>query len=154
MLAATILIVGQGWVRGMVNRRPQYPCAFEVRHGERWRGGYSLDDVRKLEGVAAKKGDRAAVRLRHVNRKHAAPMIRCVAKAYGMATGPFLSVADCESHVTPDDNIYQYIPSTWASSSVAYGHAGADESDAYANIHTTVQKVKAEGWGPWTCQPG
>jgi hypothetical protein len=156
ILIVTLLVLGMGAVRGYLaaKARPErYPCSFEKKSGNTWRGGLSLDDAQKLERKAAVVGKRVVVRLRHINRDHAVSTIKCVARAYGMDPAPFLAVAECETHVTPDDNIYQYIPSTWASSSPMYGHAGADESDAYANIHVTVQKVKHEGWGPWSCKP-
>jgi hypothetical protein len=154
LLTAAILSITVNGYLAAKERPERYPCAFEVRRGNHWKGGLSLDDVRKLERKAAVAGERAVVRLRHVNRDHAVSTIKCVVRAYRMDPAPFLAVAECESHVTPDDNIYQYIPTTWASASVLYGHKGADVKDTYANIHVTVQKVEAEdGWGSWSCKP-
>ena len=155
-LTMTMIVLGNGVVRGYfaAKNRPSYPCAFEVKVGKQWRAGLDLHRARQLQRKAVAIGKRIPVRYVHVGRKKVRPMIACVARAYGMAPAPFFSVAECESHVTPDVNIFQYIPSTWESSSALYGHKGADEEDAYANIHTTVQKVREEGWGVWSCQPG
>ena len=155
MLTVTILIVGQGAVRGYfaAKNRPSYPCAFEVKVGKQWRAGLDLHRARQLQRKAVAIGKRIPVRYVHVGRRKVVRTIACVAKAYGMAPAPFLEVADCESTTTPDDNLFQYIGSTWETASSLYGHKGADVADAYANIHTTVRKVKDEGWGAWSCQP-
>lgn len=150
VLLGTIAILAVGWMRGIsAKTRPEYPCAFKTETGQL----VSLRDATHARAKAVRIGETTGVRLNNVTRWNAEEVIRCVAKAYGMSPGPFLSVAECESHTTPDDNLYQYIGSTWESASETYGHAGADVSDGYANLHVTVQYVRDAGWEPWTCQP-
>lgn len=94
--------------------------------------------------------------MNNVTRWNAEEVIRCVAKAYGMSPGPFLSVASCESGMDPKNDtnplyegLFQYHPDTWAAESAAYGHKGASIFDGYSQIHVTVRWVRDGGWGPW-----
>jgi hypothetical protein len=149
----TVAIVAVGAVRGYLAATEsgrRYPCAFQQKVGGRWVGKLSFTDAERIRLKSVRVGELVApVRLNDVTKADVIPMIRCMARAYGMAPGPFIRVAECETHLTPDQNLYQYLPPTWASSSRLYGHAGAAITDGYAQIHVTVQKVKAEGWGAW-----
>jgi hypothetical protein len=159
-LAATILILGQAGIRGYLaaKEKPRYPCAFQEKDPKgRWIGKLSLREANAARARSVRIGQRIAIRLNDVSQADAPGMIDCVAKAYGMDSAPFQSVAQCESHGDPEainpagpfHGIFQYLPATWAGSSKAYGHAGASIHDGYAQINVTVQKVKAEGWGAW-----
>lgn len=157
LITMTILLIGsvRGWT--VAKTQPEkFPCAFEKKSGNTWRGGLSLDDARRIERKAARLGERAVVRFDEVSWAEVRGTIRCVSKAYRMDPAPFIAVATCESGMNPAndtnpmyDGLYQYLPATWRASAATYGHAGASAYDGYAAIHTTVQKVREEGWEAW-----
>lgn len=157
ILAAVVAIGSVNVASAGEKKAPRYPCAFQRKVDNRWTGKLSLRKANALRKQSVQLGQRVAVRLNDVTTADVPFMIECVAKAYDMDPAPFLSVADCESHGDPEaynpagpyTGIFQYLESTWLSSSATYDHAGAPVTDGYAQIHVTVQKVKAEGWGAW-----
>lgn len=146
-----------GTVRGVLAaKRDRYPCAFQKQEQGRWIGKLSLNDANRLRVKAVRTGETIGVRLNDVSWADVPHMIRCVAEAYSMNPGPFLSVASCESGMNPKNDtnpiykgLFQYHPGTWAAQSAAYGHKGASIFDGYSQIHVTVRWVRDGGWGPW-----
>ena len=78
-----------------------------------------------------------------------------------------LAVMSCESYGDPDaynpysgaSGLFQFLPSTWATTSPQAGFAGVSPFDAEANIGTAAwlsSYYEAQGsdpWSPWTCRP-
>ncbi|MGH8949366.1 MAG: transglycosylase SLT domain-containing protein, partial [Acidimicrobiia bacterium] len=77
-----------------------------------------------------------------------------------------LAVLQCESLGDADaynpysgaSGLYQFLPSTWASSSPKAGFSGASAFDAEANIGTAAwlanryQELGQGFWSPWSCR--
>jgi len=74
-----------------------------------------------------------------------------------------LSVMDCESGGDPDalnpvsgaSGLFQFLPSTWTTSSVGAGWAGADVFDGEANIAVAawLSAASTSPWEQWACKP-
>ncbi|MBA2338153.1 MAG: lytic transglycosylase domain-containing protein, partial [Acidimicrobiia bacterium] len=74
-----------------------------------------------------------------------------------------LSVMDCESGGDPNaynpvsgaSGLYQFLPSTWDTSSVSAGWAGADVFDGEANIAVAawLSAASTSPWDQWSCKP-
>lgn len=154
ILAGVVAFLAVGATRGYLaaKGRPSYPCSFVNERGKL----VSLAEAQKARLQSVKLGKAVGVERNEVGWGGVAVTIRCVARAYGMAPGPFLAVAKCESGMNPknDSNpiykgLYQYHPGTWANASALYGHKGASIFDGFSQIHVTVQSVRDGGWGPW-----
>ena len=78
-----------------------------------------------------------------------------------------LAVVQCESYGDPEaynpysgaSGLFQFLPSTWATTSPRAGFAGASAFDAEANIGTAAWLSSyyasrgSSPWAPWTCRP-
>ncbi|HSL27135.1 MAG TPA: transglycosylase SLT domain-containing protein [Acidimicrobiia bacterium] len=78
-----------------------------------------------------------------------------------------LSVIQCESLGDPDAynpysgaaGLFQFLPGTWAVTSVKAGYSGASPFDPEANIASAAwltnyyQQIGKDPWTPWHCQP-
>lgn len=78
-----------------------------------------------------------------------------------------LAVIGCESNGDPDaynpysgaSGLFQFLPSTWATTSPKAGFAGASAFDAEANIGTAAwlssyyESRGSSPWAPWVCRP-
>ncbi|MGI8822658.1 MAG: transglycosylase SLT domain-containing protein [Acidimicrobiia bacterium] len=74
-----------------------------------------------------------------------------------------LSVMDCESGGDPDalnpvsgaSGLFQFLPSTWTTSSTSAGWAGADVFDGEANIAVAawLSAASTSPWDQWACKP-
>jgi hypothetical protein len=151
----TVAVLSIGTVKGYLaaKERPErYPCSFRTEKGKL----ISLDDAQRARLRSVKLGKPMGVQRNEVGLSGVDATIRCVARHYDMAPGPFLHVAKCESGGNPANDssptykgLFQYLPETWANASALFGHKGASIFDGYAQIHVTVQTVKSGGWGPW-----
>lgn len=85
------------------------------------------------------------------------PMVRALARRYGVSVATAVNVAACESGFNPKAysypyaGIYQQDVRYWPSRARHYGHRGASPFDAYANVDVSLKMARAAGWGHWGC---
>lgn len=89
-----------------------------------------------------------------------ASIIRAAAAKYGVDPETLLRVAYCESRYDPlaynsilgASGLFQIIPGTWLSNSVAAGYAGASVWDPVANANVAAWMFSTGKSGQWACR--
>jgi soluble lytic murein transglycosylase-like protein len=87
-------------------------------------------------------------------------IIRSAATNWGADEAQLLRVAYCESRYNPNaynassgaSGLFQFIPSTWAISSVRAGYAGASVFDPVANANAAAYMFAAGQARQWQCK--
>lgn len=85
------------------------------------------------------------------------PMVRALARRYGVSVATAMHVAACESGFNPKAyshpyaGIFQHDVRYWPGRARHYGHPGASPFDAYANVDVSLKMARAAGWGHWGC---
>lgn len=87
-------------------------------------------------------------------------LVRTIASRYGVDPNAAVSVARCESGLSPTaDNgsfagLYQQMKSAWAGRASSRGFGGRSVYDPTANASVSMMMVREDGgWRQWSCQP-
>ena len=127
---------------------------WQDRGAEYWHWSYILE---------RRRADRLERRLRTRWQPTALYAIRLASVVYGVPYRDMLTVARCESGLSPlsehptshASGLFQFLPSTWAGAWGAKVFADARFSvwDPVANALAAARMVAREGWSQWVCKP-